>query len=287
MRCLSPITIEFPQGSKHYIVVPCGHCINCYNNKRNDWSLRLQFEAFATTYVTTFVTLTYADECLPTTSDGKFVLHYPDVQNFVRAIRYDLKKYNVTMRYFFCGEYGDKLKRPHYHGILYFNTDNKPMSKERFLVDVLDKLFRDNWKFGIYDIASADDSALHYVTKYCVKSFTDDTKSPYRERMICSTKPPIGLSWLTPERVAYYKSHKDKLYINHNGFKYNLPRIFRKKLHPQKLTQHEIELLYLQNAKEQTNILKGLTPIQQKNYINNIHSYNDRQLSKVLRTKLL
>lgn len=58
-----------------------------------------------------FVTLTYDDEHMPYGGD----LHYRHFQLFLKKLR---KRLGRPVRYFMCGEYGDRLGRPHYHAIL-------------------------------------------------------------------------------------------------------------------------------------------------------------------------
>ncbi len=51
-----------------------------------------------------------------------------DVQNFIKRLRYKISKlpYNEKekkIRYFICSEYGPKTLRPHYHGIIFFDSE--------------------------------------------------------------------------------------------------------------------------------------------------------------------
>lgn len=273
------------------------------SRKRNEWTARLILESLATNFCTAFVTLTYSDECLPFNNH----LRYSDVQNFVRKIRYDLRQYDITMRYFFVGEYGDKLGRPHYHALLFFNKVHPELdadrsyylalnfiSVEKFITSILDKLFRDNWSYGLYDIQLPERGAFHYVAKYAIKSidFTEDEKS-YRERMLCSLKPTIGSSWLTDDRIKWFRSHPDVNYLLLDGYKFPLPRSFRKKIHPplknlsmQELKSIELQQLQFENDSKLTNKLKTLSSIEVVNFFNNNTTLNQRLMSKIIKKKL-
>ena len=70
-----------------------------------------------------FITLTYDDEHLPELGSLKF----SDFQKFIRRFRKklareDMKAHGVVyrrLRFYHCGEYGDKEGRPHFHAILF------------------------------------------------------------------------------------------------------------------------------------------------------------------------
>ena len=64
-----------------------------------------------------FVTLTYDEKHLP--KDGSLCLEH--VQLFLKRLRFGSA---FPLRYFLCGEYGEKTSRPHYH-ICLFGTDFK------------------------------------------------------------------------------------------------------------------------------------------------------------------
>ena len=71
-----------------------------------------------------FITLTYADEYLP--SDGK--LKYLDFQLFMKRLR---KYCGKEISFFMCGEYGEKTARPHYHACIFgYDFDDKKKSEK-------------------------------------------------------------------------------------------------------------------------------------------------------------
>ena len=95
--------------------VPCGRCMGCRLEKSRQWAVRCVHEA-KFYEDNCFVTLTYAPEHLP--KDGS--LNRKHVQDFIKRLRRRLDDRKI--RVFYCGEYGDKLRRPHYHLCL-FNCD--------------------------------------------------------------------------------------------------------------------------------------------------------------------
>lgn len=103
MRCENPITIR----SDSFIrVFGCGHCVACKMQRSREWSFRLNCEAYYWKDAC-FLTLTYDNEHLP--SDNS--LHKEDLQKFFKRLRKDI---DYPIKYYACGEYGDRFKRPHY-----------------------------------------------------------------------------------------------------------------------------------------------------------------------------
>lgn len=106
MLCRNPI------GLGDGVYVPCGGCIPCRVQKRRLWASRLELEAHTHTEKV-FLTLTYDDERLP---EGA-TLKPKHVQDWLKRIRKAVEP--LPLRFFACGEYGDKTERPHYHAILF------------------------------------------------------------------------------------------------------------------------------------------------------------------------
>ena len=93
--------------------VPCSKCIGCRLERSRQWAVRCVHEA-SLYENNSFITLTYRDDCIP--ENGSLD---PDAfQKFLKRLRY----YAGPFRFFGCGEYGEKTKRPHYHACL-FNFD--------------------------------------------------------------------------------------------------------------------------------------------------------------------
>lgn len=83
-----------------------------------------------------------------------------DVQNFMKRLRFYIKKYytDEKIRYFACGEYGPKHFRPHFHLLLFSNSDKLSRSL-RWCV-------RAAWRFGRVDIQSVKGGATNYCASY-------------------------------------------------------------------------------------------------------------------------
>lgn len=81
------------------------------------------------------------------------------------------KRFGPNIRYYHCGEYGEKLKRPHYHALLFgFDfPDKKPWrlikGKLYYRSDALEQL----WPFGFSSIGEANFQTAAYVARYVTK----------------------------------------------------------------------------------------------------------------------
>ena len=103
------LTGEYDRTLYERIVVPCGHCVGCRLKRSRDWALRCMCEA-SLYKENCFVTITYDDEHL---TGDRISLSLDDVQKFIKRVR---KKFSERkVRVFYCGEYGSKSNRPHFH----------------------------------------------------------------------------------------------------------------------------------------------------------------------------
>ena len=102
-----------PSGDNN-LTLPCGQCIGCRLERSRSWAVRCVHEAYMYDD-NCFITLTYDNDNLPLTGDGLPTLDRDAVTLFLKRLRF---RFPHTIRYFGCGEYGDKLSRPHYHLIL-------------------------------------------------------------------------------------------------------------------------------------------------------------------------
>jgi hypothetical protein len=132
-----------------------------------------------------FITLTYDDENLP--SHGTLVKkHFQDFMKRLRkkykGIEYD-QHGKKPIRFFHCGEYGDKYNRPHYHALL-FNFDFP--DKTSWVVRNGNRTFRSLslnriWGKGLVEIGSANWKSAAYVARYIVKKINgDESEAHYK-----------------------------------------------------------------------------------------------------------
>lgn len=164
------------------ITVPCGKCHGCKADQSLMWSIRAYHESQLHAQ-NSFITLTYDDAHLP--ADGK--INKDHLQRFFKRLRKTLPQ---KIRYFACGEYGSKTRRPHYHAII-FGEDWLPGS-----TPVTDTLYThkdlvNTWGMGMVSIAPATMSSICYTCGYVTKKM-DDAET----FVLMSRRPGIGHLWL-------------------------------------------------------------------------------------------
>lgn len=225
-------------------LIPCGECITCKLTKRADMAARCMLETLESPY-NYFVTLTYDDDNLPIadqTSYKQFLengeineiiftnqgdeiwctgtLIPDDMKKFIKDLRryFEYHYDHHGIRFYLCGEYGSKTKRPHYH-LLLFNCPIPIIDNYDSYIDEnkclhwKNPLIEEIWRKGMIDIGEVEFSSASYVAGYCQKKLFTKTKSidyyasgkePEFNRM--SRRPGIGMK--------YYQEHKMDIYKN-------------------------------------------------------------------------
>lgn len=168
LRCESPYVFWYDKDnhdekSKKYdgIYLRCGKCISCILRRSKDWRDRLILEAKGIGYSRcTFFTLTFSETALQSRASRN--LDKRDCQLFIKRLRILASRRGVatSLRYYICGEYGDKTFRPHYHGIIFGLSPD----------DITAQLFRDSWSFGFVHIGAVTERSAAYVAGYTCKS---------------------------------------------------------------------------------------------------------------------
>lgn len=97
------------------VTVPCGQCRACRLERSRQWAVRCMHEA-SLWPENSFVTLTYNDDYLPNDKS----VSVRELQLFLKRLRKHVP--NKKIRFYACGEYGEKSLRAHYHLCL-FNYD--------------------------------------------------------------------------------------------------------------------------------------------------------------------
>lgn len=194
--CLDPQFVR-NKYTHEYVQVPCGHCAACIVSRPRTKVQRLQ-KARELYYDSVFFTLTFSDTFVPRGDfAGTFVFHtvdlikdgvnfadlrdFSDKLTFKYVTEYD-KEYGfipllskrivrefisllkeriqVPFDWFITGEYGPTTYRPHYHGLLFFNS-RSDADVERVGVDDVSYIIRECWStdilqrlfsFRVYDV---------------------------------------------------------------------------------------------------------------------------------------
>jgi len=200
--------------------VPCGKCVGCSLERARQWAIRCKHEADMHEE-NAFVTLTYNDENLP--ENGSLVKR--DVQLFFKSLR---KKTGKKIRYFYCGEYGPKLSRPHYHALIFgYSFPDRQLFKEHPFRWYRSKELEELWKHGFSTIGEVTGASASYVARYTLKKvYGKDAKSWYGtkqpEYIGMSRMPGIGARWFDKFHQDIYPAG---VYI-HNGVPTPPPRYY-------------------------------------------------------------
>lgn len=219
-----------------YIRVPCGSCMGCRTDQARSWAVRMYHEMLTTDAQRAwFVTLTYDNDHLPYAGD----LSHDDVTNFLQRLR---RTSSVPVRYYLCGEYGERTHRPHYHMVLFGPPlyDRVPARYDDLAPVYSSKLLSDAWGFGRVEASPLTmGSALYvagYVTKKVRKQDDPDHYLRYAEtgelvelqpefaRM--SRNPGIGYAYLK----KYYRDIYPRDRVRINGVDFFPPRYYDTKL---------------------------------------------------------
>lgn len=220
MPCYSPLQGYFkiqPNGKKKFVgsnvaflswtknlfkdslrvAIPCGQCRGCRLERSRQWAMRCVHEA-SLHLDNCFITLTYSPEHLP----DDYSLNKKHFQDFLKRFRAaiipkELRKRGMgeirkawvkahPIRYFHCGEYGERYMRPHYHAII-FNYD----FKDRDLVGTTkagfpiysSKFLSKLWPFGISSVGACNFETAAYVARYVMKKINGSIADEHYTRV--------------------------------------------------------------------------------------------------------
>lgn len=184
--------------------LPCGQCIGCRLERSRQWAIRCHHEA--SLYENNcFITLTLKDECL--NADGSLDLKL--FQDFMKRLRF---RFGAGIRFFHCGEYGERFGRPHYHACLFnFDFPDKELwrrTKDGFPV-WRSKALEELWPFGQSEIGAVTFESAAYVARYIVKKVTGEGAEAHYggrkpEYVTMSRRPGIGKGWLDLYKSEVY-----------------------------------------------------------------------------------
>jgi len=222
MKCLYPIpvlvnvermetNVQGNKGIKYWdtkaILVPCRRCPNCMRKIQSEWTLRLKHEFETSNYEGYFNTYTIADEYM----NEEFEVKKEDMQRFYKRLRKNLKK---KIKYFACGEYGERGERPHYHDILLGVSGDW----DRNIIDR-------SWGYGIVDIKPITPGRIAYVVNYLNKKYNKDTLG-YRVPPFTLKSNGLGRTW----QEKYIDDILQEKSIYDNGHKKSIPRYYLKRI---------------------------------------------------------
>lgn len=223
-----PIVFKASEGFlDRPVTLPCGQCIGCRLERSRQWAVRCYHEA--SLYDNNcFITLTYDDEHLP---DDRSL----DVRHFQKFMKRLRKKYGANIRFYHCGEYGERFGRPHYHACI-FNHDFEDKVLWRKINDVplfLSASLQQLWPLGHSSVGTVTFQSAAYVARYIMKKrlgrgseehYMDPETGVIRkpEYTTMSRKPGIGQPWLEKFKTDVYPDD----FVIINGKKVRPPRYY-------------------------------------------------------------
>ena len=197
------------------VSIPCGQCIGCRLERSRQWAIRCVHEA-SLHDANSFLTLTYNDAHLP--YGGTLVKK--DFQDFLKRLRYFLDP--IKIRYFHCGEYGERTGRPHYHALIFgYDFPDKvlyrttPAGSKIYVSELLDKA----WGLGHAVIGDLTFESAAYTARYVLKKVNGSNTDHHYTRMIegkpfrllpeyttMSRSPGIAHDWIKQYKLDTYSS---------------------------------------------------------------------------------
>ena len=224
--------------------VCCSQCIGCRQQRAGAWAVRCMHEAQMYDD-NSFLTLTYNDANLPPFG----TLFYKDFQDFMKrfksAVAYNFSAAAAArIRFYMCGEYGEKTGRPHYHALIfdfkwpdleYWRTSGS--GSKCYRSAFLESL----WTAGNSEIGSFSYESAAYVARYCMKKVTGVAADDYYAVIDPLTGEYVG--WRVPEfnRMslkpgigrAWYDKFKSDVFphdyvVLHNGSQVPPPKYYSK-----------------------------------------------------------
>ena len=190
MTCYSPlkgfenledggILFKRQKAAGKAIDVACGQCMGCRIDKSQEWAARIVHES-QMHHDNCFVTLTYDDDHLP--YDGG--LNKTHFQKFMKRLR---KKFPENkIRYFHCGEYGEKLGRPHYHACLFGIDflDREEYSAKNDVTTYTSEQLAKVWGMGFCTVGELNYDSAAYTARYIMKKITG-TRAEEHYQKVC------------------------------------------------------------------------------------------------------
>lgn len=157
-----------------------------------------------------FLTLTYDDDHLP----SDYGLDKSHVQRMFKRMR----KAGIRLRYYMCGEYGDRTSRPHYHVAFCGEDFREDMEvwQERPMLLWTSARLASFWPYGRAVVGALDQLSAQYVARYVLKKRTGARERDYMwddgfgawertaEYVAMSRRPGIGAS--------FYEKYRDEIF---------------------------------------------------------------------------
>jgi hypothetical protein len=252
-RSEGKIVFEKPFAYAKGFNLPCGQCIGCRLKYSQEWAVRLMHEN-EMHEESCFITLTMNNEYLES-RENPYSLDKSEFQKFMKRLR---KRYGKQIRYFHCGEYGEKNNRPHYHAIIFgMDFEDKELFSVRDEIRLYtSEILAELWPHGFVTLGSVTMESCAYVARYvCKKQKGKNAEKHYirwdpltgegtpiePEYATMSRKPGIGKTWFDKYKEDVFPHD----YVVIKKHKIRPPRFYDKQL-----TEQELEKIKEKRAEE-------------------------------------
>lgn len=202
-----------------------------------------------------FITLTYDDVHLPL--GGTLVKKH--FQDFMKRLRWSLGEKRIA--FFHCGEYGERLGRPHYHAVVFGHDFKDKVLHKRSEVPGED-LYRSEelarlWGHGFAVVGAVSSRSAAYTASYVVKKIGGELAKSHYRRIIPETgevvqlvpeyatmSKGIGKRWIERYHTEVYPDD----FIVVGGKKALVPRYYDKQM--QRIAPTKLRAVKLQRLED-------------------------------------
>lgn len=221
--CYHPLHIVNPKTNKNsfrdrdYLHVPCGKCLDCLDEKRISWFIRMSYEHMETLDnggFSFYITLTYNEESVPHIGSTK-VFRKHDIEQYIQTLRLRIKRYlhldhyDSKLRFFYSGEYGGKTHRPHYHVVFFCNDPINKWKFRNFAMSIWRKQYgfvKCGNNYGFIESLAP----FNYCAKYVCKDTYPDS---WVNKLSSSIQKDFDLGiidsdWLKDQQLQYLPPHR-------------------------------------------------------------------------------
>lgn len=264
--------------------IKCGQCIGCRLDYSRQWAVRCVHEAQMHER-NCFITLTFNPEALEART-RPWSLDVRDFQLFMKRLR---KKHGKRIRFFHCGEYGDKNQRPHYHALLFgFDFPDKKLWSTREGVNLyISESLQELWPHGFSTIGDVTFQSAAYCSRYIMKKIKGEGAERHYEVMdeetgevfnrdpeycTMSRKPGIGREWFDKYKTDVFPND----YVVINGKKIKPPRYY-----DSLLTEEELAEIKKERQKAMPDLIKDYDHNMDRLFVE--EAVKTKQLERLIR----
>lgn len=222
MPCDSPYYV-LPKGALESVPVPCGRCPPCKKRRVDSWVFRLMKEQRRHSHCH-FITLTYDTHAVPISDNGFMSLDKSAFPRFVKRLRKLLGNDHPPIRYYACGEYGSKNKRPHYHAIVFGVANQELFFKAWHL---------DGKAIGTVHVGQVSGDSIAYCMKYIDKSnFKANHDRDDRVPEFALMSKGLGSNYLSQAVKNYHLQDYSRMFLTkEDGHKIAMPRYYKTRIY--------------------------------------------------------